>query len=114
MSPFLSCPLPSDPVTPQPSAHSTQQPSTTAINSSSINKPDITQTGSKTPSPKFVMAIAPITGKLRKRILLDLSVSLGLGTAAAYTWWYGYHVPKMRHQQNVYAKINSTRAEQES
>ncbi|KNZ54833.1 cytochrome c oxidase subunit 7A [Puccinia sorghi] len=40
------------------------------------------------------MAIAPITGKLRKRILLDLSVSLGLGTAAAYTWWYGYHVPK--------------------
>ncbi|OAV89063.1 hypothetical protein PTTG_28828 [Puccinia triticina 1-1 BBBD Race 1] len=64
--------------------------------------------------PKFVMAIAPITGKLRKRILLDLSVSLGLGTAAAYTWWYGYHVPKMRHQQNVYARINSTRAEQES
>ncbi|KAH9471670.1 hypothetical protein Pst134EA_005549 [Puccinia striiformis f. sp. tritici] len=63
---------------------------------------------------KFVMAIAPITGKLRKRIILDISVSLGLGTAAAYGWWYGYHVPKMRHQQNVYAKINAARAEQES
>ncbi|KAI9618839.1 hypothetical protein KEM48_011525 [Puccinia striiformis f. sp. tritici PST-130] len=37
-----------------------------------------------------------------------------LGTAAAYGWWYGYHVPKMRHQQNVYAKINAARAEQES
>lgn len=60
------------------------------------------------------MPIAPITGKLRKRVLLDLSASLGLGTAAAYGWWYGYHIPKMRHQQNVYAKINAARAEEES
>ncbi|KAG9010656.1 hypothetical protein FRB94_010133 [Tulasnella sp. JGI-2019a] len=39
------------------------------------------------------MAIAPITGKLRKRLILDLSVALGLGTAGGYAFWYGYHIP---------------------
>lgn len=33
------------------------------------------------------MPIAPITGKLRKRLWLDLSTSLGLGTACAYFFW---------------------------
>ncbi|KAG0148912.1 hypothetical protein CROQUDRAFT_371502 [Cronartium quercuum f. sp. fusiforme G11] len=58
------------------------------------------------------MPIAPITGKLRKRLLLDLTASLGLGTAGAYSWWYLYHVPKMRHQESVYAKLNAARAEE--
>ena len=34
------------------------------------------------------MAIAPITGKLRKRFWLDLSVALGLGVSAGYAFWY--------------------------
>ena len=33
------------------------------------------------------MAIAPITGKLRKRFWLDLSCALGLGISAGYAFW---------------------------
>ena len=33
------------------------------------------------------MAIAPITGKLRKRFWLDVSLALGTGIAAGYTFW---------------------------
>ena len=35
-----------------------------------------------------LMPIAPITGKLRKRLLLDLSTALGFGVAAGYAYWY--------------------------
>ncbi|KAK0489166.1 hypothetical protein IW261DRAFT_1443515 [Armillaria novae-zelandiae] len=38
------------------------------------------------------MAIAPITGMLRKRFIVDLTCSLSLGTAGAYAFWYGYHL----------------------
>lgn len=33
------------------------------------------------------MPIAPITGKLRKRFWLDLSVALGMGVSAGYAFW---------------------------
>ncbi|KZV68215.1 cytochrome-c oxidase subunit VIIa [Peniophora sp. CONT] len=51
------------------------------------------------------MAIAPITGKLRKRLWLDVTMSLGLGTSAAYAWWYGYHIPALRRQEEFYLKL---------
>ncbi|KLO12701.1 hypothetical protein SCHPADRAFT_904850 [Schizopora paradoxa] len=38
------------------------------------------------------MPIAPITGKLRKRLWMDLSLALGLGISAGYTYWYGFHL----------------------
>jgi hypothetical protein len=34
-----------------------------------------------------IMPIVPITGKLRKRLWLDLSCGLGLGIASAYAYW---------------------------
>jgi hypothetical protein len=34
------------------------------------------------------MAIAPITGMLRKRFWVDMSCALGLGTAFGYAYWY--------------------------
>jgi hypothetical protein len=34
------------------------------------------------------MPIAPITGKLRKRLWLDLTTAAGLGTFAAYGYWF--------------------------
>jgi len=34
------------------------------------------------------MAIAPITGKLRKRFWVDLTTSLGLGIGAGYAYWF--------------------------
>ena len=33
------------------------------------------------------MPIAPITGKLRKRLILDLTAALGLGTASGFAYW---------------------------
>ena len=39
------------------------------------------------------MAIAPITGKLRKRFWLDLSCALGLGISAGYAFWSVVHTP---------------------
>jgi hypothetical protein len=33
------------------------------------------------------MAIAPITGKLRKHFWLDVGVALGLGLGGAYAYW---------------------------
>jgi len=40
--------------------------------------------------------IRPITGKLRKRLVLDLSVGLGLGTAGGYAFWYVFFHPSFR------------------
>jgi cytochrome c oxidase subunit 7 len=34
------------------------------------------------------MPIAPITGKLRKRLWLDLSCALGFGISSAYAYWF--------------------------
>lgn len=35
----------------------------------------------------IIMPIAPITGKLRKRLWLDLSCAFGLGISSAYAYW---------------------------
>ncbi|CAH1762429.1 2777_t:CDS:2 [Entrophospora sp. SA101] len=34
------------------------------------------------------MAIAPITGILRKKLYTDIVISFALGTAGAYAYWY--------------------------
>ncbi|KAF1934717.1 cytochrome c oxidase family protein-like protein [Clathrospora elynae] len=56
------------------------------------------------------MAIKPITGMLRRQVVLDLSVAMGLGVATGYGWWYGYHVPAVRHRDAFYQKIEDERA----
>lgn len=37
--------------------------------------------------PSITMPIAPITGKLRKRFWLDLTVAMGLGVSFGYAFW---------------------------
>jgi len=56
------------------------------------------------------MAIAPITGMLRRGLVLDLSVAFGLGGSFGYLFWYGYHVPTIRKRDNYYAKLEEERA----
>ncbi|KAF2458553.1 hypothetical protein BDY21DRAFT_340559 [Lineolata rhizophorae] len=56
------------------------------------------------------MAVKPITGMLRRGLVLDISVALGLGTAAGYAWWYGYHIPLVRKRDLFYSKIEEERA----
>ncbi|TDL23591.1 cytochrome-c oxidase subunit VIIa, partial [Rickenella mellea] len=55
------------------------------------------------------MPIAPITGKLRKRLWLDLSIALGLGVSAGYAYWYGYHLKHVQRQEEFYLKYEKQR-----
>ncbi|KAK5131678.1 hypothetical protein LTR08_000732 [Meristemomyces frigidus] len=55
--------------------------------------------------------VKPITGMLRRGLVLDLSVAFGLGTATGYLWWYGYHIPAVRRRDMFYAKLEDQRAE---
>ncbi|AEO64749.1 uncharacterized protein THITE_2111058 [Thermothielavioides terrestris NRRL 8126] len=56
------------------------------------------------------MAIAPITGMLRRGLLTDLSIAVGLGFAMANTFWYGFHVPRTVARDNYYRKLEEERA----
>ncbi|KAH9066702.1 COX7A, subunit VIIa of cytochrome c oxidase [Lactarius psammicola] len=55
------------------------------------------------------MPIAPITGKLRKRLWLDLSCALGLGISSAYAYWYGIHLKSVQRQEEFYLKLERQR-----
>ncbi|SYW80512.1 related to COX9 - Cytochrome-c oxidase chain VIIA [Ustilago bromivora] len=56
-------------------------------------------------------SIPAITGKLRKRLILDLTVALGGGTALGYGYWYGVHIPSVSRRDTFYAKLQSERTE---
>ncbi|KAF8426961.1 hypothetical protein EV426DRAFT_427346 [Tirmania nivea] len=56
------------------------------------------------------MAIQPIVGRLRRGLIMDLSVATGLGVGFAYYFWYGYHVPAIRRRDAFYAKLERERA----
>ncbi|KAK2809056.1 hypothetical protein FQN50_004109 [Emmonsiellopsis sp. PD_5] len=56
-------------------------------------------------------AIAPITGMLRRGLVLDLSTAFGLGTTFGYLWWYGYHLPRVRARDRYYTKLEAERAQ---
>jgi len=45
------------------------------------------------------MAIAPITGKLRKRFWVDLTTALGLGVGAGYAYWFVFLTPVFHRVQ---------------
>ncbi|GAB5592572.1 hypothetical protein Unana1_07472 [Umbelopsis nana] len=55
------------------------------------------------------MPIAPITGKLRKRFILDVSVALGLGFTGGYAWWNLYHIPNVQRRDAFYAKLEANK-----
>ncbi|KAK0214770.1 hypothetical protein EDD18DRAFT_1459025 [Armillaria luteobubalina] len=55
------------------------------------------------------MAIAPITGMLRKRFIVDLTCSLSLATAGAYTFWYGYHLKAVENHENFYLQLEKAK-----
>jgi len=57
------------------------------------------------------MAIKPITGMLRRGAIVDISVALGLGFVGGSAWWYGYHIPAVRHRDAFYAKLEEERAQ---
>ncbi|CAD6499537.1 BgTH12-03648 [Blumeria graminis f. sp. triticale] len=56
------------------------------------------------------MAIAPITGMLRRGLILDLSIAFGVGTSVGYLFWYGFHIPNVRKRDLYYTKLEEQRA----
>ncbi|KAJ3382152.1 hypothetical protein HDU92_004914 [Lobulomyces angularis] len=56
------------------------------------------------------MAIAPITGRFRKRVIFDVVGSLTLGTVGAYWFWYGFHLPFMKKRLDYDAKVKQEMA----
>ncbi|KAI0285823.1 cytochrome-c oxidase subunit VIIa [Russula aff. rugulosa BPL654] len=57
------------------------------------------------------MPIGPITGKLRKRLWLDLSCALGLGISSGYAYWYGFHLKAVQRQEEFYLKLERQKQE---
>ncbi|KAM3509279.1 hypothetical protein MY11210_006372 [Beauveria gryllotalpidicola] len=55
------------------------------------------------------MAVAPITGMLRRRLIVDLGVGLGAGFLMANAFWYGYHIPRTTARDNYYSKLEEKR-----
>ncbi|KAJ3092650.1 hypothetical protein HK102_004889 [Quaeritorhiza haematococci] len=50
-------------------------------------------------------AIAPITGRFRKRIVKDLFFSISIGTAFAVYFWNGVHVPYVQERVTYINKV---------
>ncbi|KTW29479.1 cytochrome c oxidase subunit VIIa [Pneumocystis jirovecii RU7] len=51
------------------------------------------------------MAVKPITGMLKRALIKDVSVALGLGIGAAYVFWLGFHLPSVRKRNMFYEKL---------
>ncbi|KAI1203276.1 hypothetical protein F5X97DRAFT_283994 [Nemania serpens] len=56
------------------------------------------------------MAIKPITGKLKRGLVTDLAIALGIGTAMGSAYWYGYHMPRTHARDAFYKKLEAERA----
>ncbi|KAK3987267.1 hypothetical protein QBC44DRAFT_372256 [Cladorrhinum sp. PSN332] len=57
-----------------------------------------------------VTSFKPVTGMLRRGLILDLSISLGLGFAFGNAFWYGYHMPRTNARDAYYKKLEEQRA----
>ncbi|KAG6000174.1 hypothetical protein E4U21_005754 [Claviceps maximensis] len=55
--------------------------------------------------------IAPITGILKRRLVLDLGIGLGAGFAMSNLFWYGFHMPRTNARDAYYSKLEAQRAE---
>ncbi|KAI0526718.1 hypothetical protein F5B22DRAFT_641859 [Xylaria bambusicola] len=56
------------------------------------------------------MAIKPITGMLKRGLVVDLSIGLGIGMVMGSAYWYGYHMPRTHGRDNFYKQLEAERA----
>ncbi|KAI1185110.1 hypothetical protein F5B17DRAFT_432884 [Nemania serpens] len=56
------------------------------------------------------MAIKPITGMLKRGLVTDLAIALGLGTAMGSAYWYGFHMPRTHARDAFYKQLEAERA----
>lgn len=60
------------------------------------------------------MAIAPITGTLKKKIITDITVAFGLGFIMAGGYWYFEHRPLVIKREAFYAQLKAQKEEEDS
>lgn len=53
------------------------------------------------------MAIAPITGTLRRKIITDITTGFGLGFVFAIAYWQFEHKPMVEKRDAYYAKLKA-------
>ncbi|KAJ8129465.1 hypothetical protein O1611_g4169 [Lasiodiplodia mahajangana] len=71
------------------------------------------------------MAVKPITGMLKRGLIVDLSIALGIGTTMGSAYWrnkaiisfptnyaerYGYHMPRTNARDAFYKQLEAERA----
>ncbi|ODV59009.1 cytochrome c oxidase subunit VIIa [Ascoidea rubescens DSM 1968] len=49
------------------------------------------------------MPIAPITGTLKKRMIVDIGLAFVIGSAGASYWWWGFHQNAVETREAWYA-----------
>ncbi|BGP55230.1 Cytochrome c oxidase subunit 7A [Rhodotorula sphaerocarpa] len=57
------------------------------------------------------MAIAPITGMMKKHLLTNLSIGIGGGVVAGYAFWVGIHQKNVARRDQWYLELQKSRAE---
>lgn len=60
------------------------------------------------------MAIAPITGTLKKKIVTDISVGFGCGFIMAFSYWYFEHKPLVQKREAFYAELKKQKEAEDS
>ncbi|KAF8005014.1 cytochrome c oxidase subunit 7 [Metschnikowia aff. pulcherrima] len=60
------------------------------------------------------MAIAPITGTLRRKIITDISVGFGVGFVMAGLYWQYEHRPIVEKRDAFYAKLKAEKEAEDS
>ncbi|KAG2733261.1 hypothetical protein G9P44_004251 [Scheffersomyces stipitis] len=60
------------------------------------------------------MAIAPITGTLRRKIITDITIGFASGFALATAYWYYEHKPIVAKREAFYAKLKAEREAEEA
>ncbi|KAI8896835.1 hypothetical protein BC833DRAFT_596038 [Globomyces pollinis-pini] len=52
-------------------------------------------------------ALAPITGRFKRRVVFDLVGSVTIGTGLAYLFWYSHVVPKFEGWRKFDAEVKA-------
>lgn len=60
------------------------------------------------------MAIAPITGTLRRKIITDISIGFGCGFVLAGAYWYFEHKPLVAKRDAFYAQLKAQKDAEDS
>lgn len=55
----------------------------------------------------IIMAIAPITGALRRKIITDITIGFGCGFVLAELYWYFEHKPIVAKREAFYAQLKA-------